>query len=101
MSKQEDIAEQIEKHSTSIALLQQGMDYMTNGIDDIKVSINSLRIDVSNGFAKKEEITSLRLEILELKDKQEKLENLKDWAIKLVVGAIIVALLSLVLVKTS
>lgn len=94
MAQKKDITEQVEDNTTSIALLGKDISYMKTGIDSIINSVKSLREDVSNGFAKKEEIESLKTRI-------STLENLKDWGIKIVVGAIIISLLSLVLIKTQ
>lgn len=79
---------QIDQNSTSIELLKKDITYMKTGIDDIKSSMSELRHEITDGFATKQELKSLN-------ERVGKMENLKDWAIKIVVGSIIVGLLTI------
>lgn len=88
----EELEKQVSENSSSIKLLTKDISYMRSGIDEIKNSINSLKIDINNGFATKEELNSL-------KGKIKDLEDLKGWAIKIVVGGIIVSLLAIIGIK--
>ena len=94
MPKKKDITEQVDENTTSIALIKQDMQYMKDGIDNIIQSVKSLREDVSNGFVKKEEVDAIKTRI-------SNLENLKEWAIRIVLGAVLLAILSLVLIKSQ
>lgn len=81
---------QDQDNATSIKLLEQGFEYMKSALDDIKESITILTNKLENGFVTKEEFKSL--------DKRVSgLEDLKGWALKIIVGGVIMSLLALVL----
>lgn len=93
MSKKNEIPEytsstQDRENATSIKLLEQGFEYMKAALDDIKNSITTLTHKLENGFVTKEEFSSL--------DKRVSgLEDLKAWALKIIVGSVIMGLLAL------
>lgn len=77
--------EKIETNSRTIALIKKDLEYMTKGIDEIKESINKM----VNGFVTIEQYRNLEKRVAEM-------ENLKDWAMKLVFGAIILTVLAII-----
>lgn len=79
---------QDQENATSIKLLEQGFEYMKTALDDIKLSINSLTAKLENGFVTKEEF-----KVLEMKVKEH--DDLKGWAMKIIIGSIIMGLLAL------
>lgn len=87
-----EIEKRIDTHDTAIQLIQQEFGYMKKGISDLNTSIKELGMSINNGFVTKEQFERLRSDVDDMK-------NLKSWAFRIVIGAIIVALLSLVLVK--
>lgn len=62
---------------------------MTKGIDEIKESMKELKYNITSGFVSIEQFRLLQLEV-------RGLQNLKDWAMKLVVGAIILSVLAVI-----
>lgn len=95
MSKKNNTTEYIpntqdQENATSIRLLEQGFEYMKSALDDIKESITILTHKLENGFVTKEEFRAVKDDVKELQD-------LKGWALKIVVGTVIVALLALVI----
>ena len=79
---------QEEQNSVSIKLLSQSFEYMKTALDDIKTSIEDLKHEVKNGFVSKDEFMHLKLEVQELQD-------LKAWALRIIMGSIIMGLLAL------
>lgn len=89
---QDKLEKQVEKNTVSITLMEQTLSYMKSGIDDIKTEIASLKHDLMNGFVNKDQFTSLKNDVDDLK-------RMRDWAIKIIIGSIILALLSLIILK--
>jgi hypothetical protein len=79
---------QDQENATSIKLLEQGFEYMKSALDDIKESISLLTYKLENGFVTKEEFRSV-------KDDVRELQELKGWALKIIVGSVIMGLLAL------
>lgn len=86
------LRQQVEDNTTSIKLIQQSITYMTQGIDGIRSDVRELKETLNDAYVKKEEYNSLA-------EKVKSLEDLKNWALRIVIGAIIISLLSLVLIK--
>lgn len=78
---------QVEENSTSIQLLKQSIDYMKEGLDDIKVSITSLRAELKNGFVTKEQFERLKADVVELK-------NVYNLVMKTLIIAVVAAVLT-------
>lgn len=83
-----DIEKQTDSNTNSISLIQKDLSYMADGIKDIKESVRSLTESMNNGFATKTEVRVIDKRITEL-------EDLKGWAVKIILGAIIAGLLAL------
>jgi hypothetical protein len=83
----DNLKTQTEDNSTAIKLIQKDLSYMSSGITEIKDSIKELKDNMLNGFVSIEQFRNLQAEVRELK-------NLKDWAMRLVMGAIILAVLA-------
>lgn len=79
---------QDQENATSIKLLEQGFEYMKSALDDIKTSITNLTNKLENGFVTKEEFQVVKDDVKELQD-------LKGWALKIVLGSVIMGLLAL------
>lgn len=77
----------MEENSTSIQLLKQSIDYMKEGLDDIKVSITSLRAELKNGFVTKEQFERLKADVVELK-------NVYNLVMKTLIIAVVAAVLT-------
>lgn len=90
-----ELEKQTEMNTNSISLIQKDLSYMTKGIDDIKTSVKDLGTTMTNGFATKSEITLIRGEIKSVSDRVIPLEKAGSWVVKIVLGAIILALLAL------
>jgi hypothetical protein len=93
MSKKNDTPQYVpntqeEQNSVSIKLLSQSFEYMKTALDDIKKSIVELQHEVKNGFVSKEEFMNLKKEVQELQD-------LKGWALRVIIGSVIMGLLAL------
>lgn len=80
-----EVSDKVENHDTSIKLIEQSLTYMTTGIAEIKESIK-------NGLATKKDLDTLDMRV-------KNIESIKDWAIKIVLGAIIVSLLAVIGLK--
>lgn len=84
-----DLEKQTDDNSTSIKLIQQDIGYMKTGIDNIQNDIKSLKDTIDDGYTRKDEHQALIKRV-------ESIENLKEWAIKIIVGAIILSLLAFI-----
>lgn len=83
------VAEQTEMNTTSISLIQKDIQYMSKGIDEIKTSMKDLKDGLMQGFVTIEQFKNLQQEVWDL-------QNLKDWAMKIIFGAIILAVLAVI-----
>lgn len=87
-----EIEKRVDMHETAIQLTNQKLDLslktVTAGIDDIKASMVGLKDSIENGFVTKQEFTNLKEAVADL-------QNYKSWAIKIVLGAVIVGVLAL------
>ena len=88
MADHSDIKEKVEANSTAIEVFKQGFDYMKEGIDDIKSSLKDIKNEMRTSYATKDELKTVKEDV-------EGLLNLKEWAMKIVVSSIIVALLAI------
>jgi hypothetical protein len=84
-----ELEKQVEINTSSISLIQKDLSYMTKGIDELKQMFNEFAKNLADGFVTKAEFNNLQ-------EKVDGMVNLKDWAIKIILGAIIIALLALV-----
>ena len=62
--------------------------------DDIKKSIENLQHEVKNGFVSKEEFFHLKYEV-------DNIKSILTWVNRIIVGAVIVALLALIITQKS
>jgi len=72
----------------SVELVKQDIGYLKLGVDEIREELRQMRTDFKDGYVSRDEYTALSREVRDLK-------NLKDWAIKIVLGAVLVGLLAL------
>lgn len=79
-----------EQNTSEIALIKQSLKYMKDGIDEIKQELRDFKRELIDGFVTKEKFQALEQDVKELK-------SLKEWALRIVLGAVIVALLALVI----
>lgn len=77
-------------NSTAIKLMQKDVGYIQTDIGDIKKSVSDLSDTISDKFVNKEELGVVKSDVADLL-------SMRDWAVRIVVGAVIVALLALVL----
>lgn len=73
----------------SVELLKQDVSYLKVGIDEIREELRQMRQDFKDWYVSRDEYASLVREVKDLK-------SLKDWAIKLVIGSVIIALLAII-----
>jgi len=86
---------QVQDNTIAIKLMQQTLDYMSRGIDEIKNGIEHLRDEFKEGYVSKEELTILRTEIDSLRKKIKRFDNLTNYGLKTIIGFIIIGLLTL------
>jgi hypothetical protein len=72
--------------------MSKDLEYMKAGIDDIKESVKRLSKEVRGSYATKEDVR-------EIESKIEKYDSLIEWVLRIIVGALIVGILSLLGVK--
>lgn len=82
-------------HSQSIGLITREFQYMREGIEGIKKSIDSLKKEIVDGFVTKDQHKLLEKELSALKDDVKSMQDDRTWVVKIVVGAIILSLLAL------
>lgn len=87
-----EIEKRVDMHETAIQLVNQRLDLslktVTNGIDDLKQSVNGLKTSIDNGYVTKQQFENVKNDVDDLK-------SLKGWAMKIVIGAVIVGVLAL------
>lgn len=92
-----EMEKRVGSNETDIKLLGQKVDLTVNNItksfDALTEGISDLRHSIENGFVSKEQFERVKQDVANIQD-------IKAWAIKIVVGAVLVALLSLVIIKT-
>lgn len=97
LKKTSEMEKRIESHETDIKLLGQKVDLtvgnISKAIDALTKGVDDLRHSIENGFVSKEQFERVKIEVANIQD-------IKTWAIKIVVGAVLVALISLVIIKT-
>lgn len=91
--KKTTVSSQVEDNRTSILLLKQDIGYVKSALDEIKNDIKDIKEELPNAFATKSELVNL--------DKRLKdVEDLKNWFVRIVLGAIIVSILALMGLNT-
>lgn len=87
---------QLAEHNTAIELIKQEIRqeflHMKESIDSLAEQFKDMKNQLISGFVTKEEHASLRRDV-------DELLSLKGWAIRIVVGAIIISLLALIGVR--
>ena len=77
-------------NSTAIKLIQKDLSYISTDVSEIKKSVTDLTATISEKFVGQKQH-------LELEGRVSKIESVYDWAVRIVLGSIIAALLALVL----
>lgn len=87
-----EIEKKVDLHDTAIQLTNQklelSMKTVTQGIEDLKNGLSDLKTSIDSGYVTKQQFENIRSDV-------EDLKSLKGWAIKIVVGAVIVGVLAL------
>ena len=73
--------------SEKLVSVAKDIEYIKVGMDDVKKLIN----EVKDGYTKKEEFESLKRRV-------QHIEGNATWLVRIIIGAVIVAILSLVLI---
>lgn len=91
-----ELEKKVDLHETSIQLINQKFDMsfsmMNKGLADLKEGMGNLQTSIDKGYVTKTQFESVRSDV-------EDLKSLKGWAIKIVFGAIIFAVLALIGLK--
>jgi hypothetical protein len=83
-----DTNKKLEANTTAIAVIQNDMNYIKTQLDSLVRSMTALRLE----YAAKNEVS-------ELAKRVDKIEGWFTWIIRIILGAILVALLALVINK--
>lgn len=85
--KEEELQKTILENKSNIALIKQAIEYIGKDISNLREEIKNLSLQLANGYAKKEETSDLEKRI-------DRIESWQGWFVKIVGGAIIVAVLA-------
>lgn len=99
-----EMEKRVGSNETDIKLLGQKIDLtignITKAFDALTKGIDDLRHSIENGFVSKEQLEIIKTDVKNTNERVKAMEDIKAWASKIILGAVLVALLSLVIIKT-
>ena len=80
------------RNEVKLAVMAEKVGNIESDVKDIKTSITDLQHSMDDGYAKKIDVENVAVRV-------KVIEGQRDWAVKIVIGAIILSILGLVLVN--